>query len=100
MFAAIRRITSQPTSYREDNVKTEFLAQPDIAVGELLEQSIERHGIPDKTVVVSAFAALPTVLRLKPMMLAVRDAGGEARIVLGVDLGGTSKEVLSEVSSW
>jgi len=78
----------------------EFLVQPDVSLGEFLERRIEHSGVPNKIVVVSAFAALSTVFRIKPVMLSVRDAGGEARLVLGVDLGGTSREVLHEVHSW
>ena len=49
---------------------------------------------------VSAFASLPTVLRLKSTVVEARAAGSDVRLVLGVDLGGTSKEVLEEVASW
>jgi hypothetical protein len=78
----------------------EFLAQPDQRVGDLIDGVIIQHGVPREFVMVSAFASLPTVLRFKPKVAAVRAAGGDARMVLGVDLGGTSKEVLQEVAGW
>ena len=81
-------------------MKTTFLAQPDKRLGDLIEDFISKHGVPKRVIVVSAFAALTTVFRFKTHYAAVREAGGDARSVLGVDLGGTSKEVLTEVSGW
>jgi hypothetical protein len=81
-------------------MEVEFLTQPDILVGELIDNSIAQLGMPLEFVMVSAFASLPTVLRFRPKIAQIKAAGGDVRIVLGVDLGGTSKEVLSEVVSW
>ena len=81
-------------------VHLEFIAQPGVRVGDLIESGIAARGAPREFVVVSAFASLPTVLRFKPKVAAVKASGGEARMVLGVDLGGTSQEVIKEVASW
>jgi hypothetical protein len=78
----------------------DFVAQPEKRIGDLIEASIVDRGTPAALTFVSAFASLPTVLRIKANVASVKDAGGNARIVLGVDLGGTSKEVLQEVASW
>ena len=66
----------------------------------MIEDGIARRGTPAEFVLVSAFASLPTVLRIKPKIEAAKAAGGDVRLVLGVDLGGTSKQVLQEVASW
>jgi hypothetical protein len=81
-------------------MNVEFLTQPDTRVGDLINGDIAMHGLPREFVMVSAFASLPTVLRLKPTAAEIKLAGGDVRLVLGVDLGGTSKEVLQEVASW
>ena len=81
-------------------MQIEFLTQPDVRVGDLIDASMSAHGLPTEFVIVSAFASLGTILRLKPRVLAMKAAACDVRLVLGVDLGGTSKEVLQEVSSW
>lgn len=81
-------------------MRIEFLAQPDIRVGDLIDASIEELGIPLQLSIVSAFASLPTVLRLKPLITRMQNEGSQVTMTLGVDLGGTSKEVLREVASW
>jgi hypothetical protein len=81
-------------------METEFISQPDTRVGDMIDGVIAKRGTPLEFVAVSAFASLPTVLRLKPKIAEIKAAGRDARLVLGVDLGGTSKEVLQEVASW
>lgn len=81
-------------------METEFLSQPDTRVGDMIDGVIAKRGTPLEFVVVSAFASLPTVLRLKPKIAEIKAAKCDARLVLGVDLAGTSKEVLQEVASW
>ena len=81
-------------------MQTEFLTQPDVRVGDLIDASMHASGVPTEFVIVSAFASLGTVLRLRPKILALKAAACDVRVVLGVDLQGTSKEVLQEVSSW
>lgn len=77
-----------------------FVAQPDQNLGPILFRLLEEKGQPHKIRIVSAFASFAAVLRLKPYMEAVHESGGDVRLVLGVDMGGTSREVLQEVASW
>jgi hypothetical protein len=81
-------------------MEVEFLTQPNRRVGDVIASGIAEHGPPQEFVMVSAFASLRTVLRFKPKVAEITAAGGDVRLVLGVDLGGTSKEVLQEVASW
>jgi len=53
-----------------------------------------------RIIFVSAFTALRTILRLREGMLAAADAGAAVRLTLGIDLDGTSLEVLQELSRW
>jgi len=78
----------------------QFLTHPAVRLGDLLSKSFESNGAPKELVVVSAFASLRTIRRIKPIFQEVQTSGGKARLVLGVDLGGTSKEVLQEVAGW
>jgi hypothetical protein len=81
-----------------------FLLQPDVQIGReilrLLEEETPRVPLPVRIVLVSAWANRQTLLRLRPTIRAFRDRGIPVRIVLGVDLGGTSKEALLELRSW
>jgi hypothetical protein len=78
----------------------EFLTQPSARLGDLIEDKFKSLGPPQEFIFVSAFTSLTTVLRLRPLMTVIKDAAGSMRLVLGVDLHGTSKEVLQEVASW
>lgn len=49
---------------------------------------------------VSAFTRLRTILRLRERMLEATARGTTLRMTLGIDLGGTSKEVLEELLHW
>jgi hypothetical protein len=81
-------------------METKFISQPDTRLGDMIDGVIAARGTPLEFVGVSAFASLPTVLRLKSKIAEIKAAGCDARLVLGVDLGGTSKEVLQEVATW
>lgn len=81
-------------------MRIEFVSQPEIRVGDIIEELIGQFGTPEQLSIVSAFASLPTVLRIKPHVESIAARGGLVTLTLGVDLGGTSKEVLREVASW
>jgi HKD family nuclease len=49
---------------------------------------------------VSAFVALRTILRLRDRLLAQFQGGCQLRLTVGVDLGGTSRDVLEELLRW
>ena len=78
----------------------QFIAQPENQLGRCLEAALIGPPRPTAVWVVTAFVHMQAVLRLKPRMLALHAAGTAVRFVVGVDMGGTSREVLSELSSW
>lgn len=81
-------------------MRLKYLVQPETRLGDLIQARFAADGLPSAFYIVSAFASLPTVLRFKQSVIDVKNSDAELRIVLGVDMGGTSKEVLAEVASW
>lgn len=81
-------------------MRVEFISQPDIQFGRILTELLDTDPQPYKVIVVSAFVSLQTILRLKEALLRINGNGGVARLVFGIDMGGTSQEVLKEVLSW
>jgi hypothetical protein len=77
-----------------------FLIQPDQQFGGHLLSLLEQAPYPRRTVVVSAFAALQTIMRFKYPLAEIADDERSVRLVVGVDLGGTSREALQELASW
>lgn len=80
-----------------------FIAQPNdkVQLGPLLFDALgKKPGLPTRVTIVSAFASLVTVIRFKTPLLELHKAGAGIRVVVGVDMGGTSKEVLRELASW
>ncbi|MBI4488575.1 MAG: hypothetical protein HY694_05780 [Deltaproteobacteria bacterium] len=81
-------------------MKVEYIAQPDIQLGKVLS-GLLKHDPPARRIVfVSAFVGLQTVIRIKHQIAALRAANTAVRFVLGIDLGGTSQEVLRELLGW
>ena len=81
-------------------MRVNYFARTDAQFGQFLTEALAAEPAPRRIVIVSAFAALQTVMRFKLRLLSLRDAGTSISVVLGVDLGGTSKEVLRQLSSW
>lgn len=81
-------------------MRVEFISQPDIQFGRILTDLLDSEPQPHKVIVVSAFVSLQTILRLKESILRINRNGGVTRLVFGIDMGGTSQEVLREVLSW
>lgn len=81
-------------------MRVEFISQPDIQFGRILTELLGTDPQPYKVIVVSAFVSLQTILRLKESLLRINGNGGVTRLVFGIDMGGTSQEVLKEVLSW
>jgi HKD family nuclease len=81
-------------------MRVEFISQPDVQFGRILTELLNANPQPHKVIVVSAFVSLQTILRLKEAILRIIESGGITRLVFGIDMGGTSKEVLKEVLSW
>ena len=51
-------------------------------------------------VFVSAFVSIQTIMRVKGQILRLKGTGSDIRFVLGIDLDGTSREVLAELLEW
>lgn len=81
-------------------MQVNFIAQPEEQLGKLLTAALEADPAPSKVVMVSAFASLQAVLRLKATLCGLHADAAQVLIVVGVDMGGTSKEVLKELASW
>lgn len=81
-------------------MQVNFIAQPEEQLGQLLTTALDAIPPPNQVVMVSAFASLQAVLRLKERLCNMHSNGTRVRLVVGVDMGGTSKEVLKELASW
>src|SRR3982750_651387 len=77
-----------------------YFTQPHTRLGDLLIEALVAEPRPRKIVLVSAFVALQTIMRLKFPIMELHDSGTAVNIVLGLDFGGTSKEVLQELFTW
>ena len=78
----------------------EYIAQPDIQLGQALSEMLDGRPRAIKVVFVSAFVGLQTIMRLKEQVKGLKSDGTEIRFVLGIDLRGTSQEVLREILGW
>ncbi len=76
------------------------IAQPAVLLGQEIDSLLEGEGRYTRIVFVSAFVALRTILRLRDRLLAQFQCGCQLRLTVGVDLGGTSKDVLEELLRW
>lgn len=77
-----------------------FIAQPDVQLGRIVGQLFESSPPPEKIIFVSAFVGLQTILRFRESIEKLKRRGTLIRVVIGIDLGGTSQEVLKEIYSW
>ncbi len=76
------------------------VSQPDTQLGKELQELLGSEASYRRIIFVSAFVALRTVLRIRDRLLAQVRHGAELRLVIGIDLGGTSREVLEELLRW
>ena len=76
-------------------MKVEYIVQPDSQLGKILLELLDAS--PSRVIFVSAFVGLQTIIRLKDQVLSLNKDGADVRFVLGIDLGGTSQEVLQEL---
>ena len=81
-------------------MRTNTFVQPDQQLGLELATLIADERPFARIVFVSAFTALRTVLRLREGLLAAAEAGAALRLTVGIDLGGTSRDVLEELLRW
>ncbi len=80
------------------NIST--VSQPETQLGNEVDELLGRDIIYRRLVFVSAFVALRTVLRLRERLLGQMEGGAALRLTVGIDLGGTSREVLDELLRW
>jgi hypothetical protein len=76
------------------------ISQPAIQLGQEIDTLLEGDACYGRIVFVSAFVALRTILRLRDRLLAQFQGGCQLRLTVGVDLGGTSRDVLEELLRW
>ncbi len=76
------------------------VTQPENQLGIEISELLNSETVYTRIVFVSAFVALRTVLRLREQLLAHVEAGTRLRLTIGIDLGGTSREVTEELLRW
>jgi len=84
-------------------MKVRYLAQQheNLQLGPLLLEALSNEaGKPTRVVIVSAFASRGTISRFKKVLSDLSEGGTDVSVVVGVDMGGTSKEVLEELAKW
>jgi len=81
-------------------MNTTTLAQPETQLGPQIEDLLDARMDYSRIVFVSAFTALRTILRLRERLLRAAENGTALRLTVGIDLGGTSREVLEELVGW
>jgi len=78
----------------------DYIAQPDTQLGKVLLEMLDADPSASRIVFVSAFVGLQTIMRVKRQVLELKENGVDIRFVFGIDLGGTSQEVLKELLGW
>jgi hypothetical protein len=81
-------------------MNVDYIAQPDVQLGKVLLGMLDADPPANRIIFVSAFVGLQTVMRVKHQVLGLRESGIDIRFVLGIDLDGTSQEVLRELLDW
>lgn len=76
------------------------VTQPERQLGNEISELLDLEASYTRIVLVSAFVALRTILRLRERLLWHVENGTNLRFTLGIDLGGTSREVLDELLRW
>ena len=80
------------------NVRT--ISQPESQLGVEIDQLLHGDTTYSRIIFVSAFTALNTILRLRERLLEQMANKACLRFTVGIDLGGTSREVLYELLRW
>jgi phospholipase D-like protein len=81
-------------------MRVDYIAQPNTQLGSEVLEILRSHPPPTRIAIVSAFVSVQTLLRLRASIHNLRDDGCAISLILGIDMGGTSKEALDEVLSW
>lgn len=77
-----------------------IITQPAVQLGHEIDRILANEQSFSRIVLVSAFVAIRTILRLRDRLLAQARNGCVLRLNIGIDLGGTSREVLEELLCW
>ncbi len=81
------------------NIST--VSQPETQLGNEIDGLLNENIAYTRIVFVSAFVALRTILRLRERLLEQAEVDAATlRFTVGIDLGGTSREVLDELLRW
>lgn len=80
-------------------MRTSIVAQPQVQLGAEITHLLRTQRLED-IVMVSAFVGLGTILRLREDLLGQVARGCSLRLIVGIDLGGTSRDVLDELLRW
>lgn len=75
------------------------VVQPQRQLGNEIRDLLETHTLKSLCMV-SAFVGLRAILRLREAILEQKQHGADVLIIVGIDLGGTTKEVLEELLRW
>ncbi|NIQ16951.1 MAG: hypothetical protein GTO02_21960, partial [Candidatus Dadabacteria bacterium] len=81
-------------------MNVDYIAQPETQLGSVLTELLDMEPPASRIVFVSAFVSLQTIMRIKHQVSELNNNGVDIRFVLGIDLGGTSQEVLNEILEW
>jgi HKD family nuclease len=76
------------------------IAQPAQQLGNEISELLASSTSHVRIVLVSAFVALRTILRLREQLFLQVENGANLHFTIGIDLGGTSREVLEELLTW
>ena len=81
-------------------MRVSTVVQPHQQLGHDIVDLLDSTERFSRIILVSAFVGLRTVLRLRDRLLQHFENGAELKLTVGIDLGGTSKEVLEELLRW
>ena len=81
-------------------MEIKYLMQPQQNLGSRLTELFQQSPPAREIRIVSAFMNLTTLLRFKTCLEQLSIQQCDIRITVGIDMGGTSVEVLNELSSW
>jgi HKD family nuclease len=76
------------------------ISQPETQLGNEISDLLNSEAEFSHIVFVSAFVALRAILRLRERLLMHVEGGADLLFTIGIDLGGTSREVLQELLRW
>lgn len=81
-------------------MKISTITQPESQFGKEIDGLLNDDVVYRRITFVSAFVALRTILRLRERLLVRVETGAKLRFTVGIDLGGTSREVMEELLRW